>query len=823
MDLAARLCMDLMRADREDEVVDLLTAAGYWDMGECWRPIGDIENNFGPIGNQQSEAIAALIEKIVNSVDARLTNACLLVGIDPTEAKAPQSIRAAVARFFEGKAAPNDTDGYIAEWTNSRATDEGRLLTVAATGLMPNHGSPSISIADQGEGQTPDTFPETFMSLSLSNKLRIPFVQGKFNMGGTGALQFCGSEHRMQLVVSRRNPTLVASGASRRDYEWGFTIVRREPPAAGSRNSVFTYLAPVNAMAVSWGDVLSFPAESWPIFPEADDKVRDAYSRESEYGSLIKLYEYGWQGTTSNIVSSGDGLLRRIDVGLPDLALPVRLFECRPGYKGHRGSFATNALGLVARLERDRGENLELDAPAGGVITLGGRQIRLRAFVFAPDKAKQYRNPRHGVVFAVNGQMHGAFPIDFFRRKAVGMSYLADSLLMVVDCTSIDGQTREDLFMNSRDRLRDNPLGRRLEQALEAFLRNNSTLRGAQNRRRQATIKQQLKDDKPLADVLQNLLRSNPTLSKLLLRGLNIPSPFPPNGGIGKGNAAGFKGRRFPTFFRFKEKREGEDLVREAHLRSRTWVALETDAEDDYFVREIEPGAWNVRTRRGGELRDTAEWITTGPRSGVARLLIDALPDGVAVGDEVEYEIEVTDPSRVDAFTNRLKLKVRGPHKSSGGGNGRSKIRGPSMLELPEITPVRRDEWGTHEFNEDSALRVVHSTSDGKQVRTGRADVYDFFINVDNKHLLLAQKERPDDTELLEKQFTYGLVIVGLALLQDDQRLEAPKGSRRTLEESDTLADVEDVERVIGATTRAIAPVFLPLLETIGDLSADDL
>ena len=48
---------------------------------------------------------------------------------------------------------------------------------------MPQAGRPCLTVADQGEGQTPDTFPDTFMSIQRNNKLRIPFVQGKFNMG----------------------------------------------------------------------------------------------------------------------------------------------------------------------------------------------------------------------------------------------------------------------------------------------------------------------------------------------------------------------------------------------------------------------------------------------------------------------------------------------------------------------------------------------------------------------------------------------------------------------------------------------------------------
>lgn len=809
----ATLCMSLMRADTETEVISILRNAGYWDNPFVWRAIGDDDNNFATIGNQQSEAIAALIEKIVNGVDARLIDACLLAGVNPEGPDAPRSIREAVARFFQGKAHPTNHDGRIAEWPSSMATEQGRLLTVSATGYMPAAGKPSISIADQGEGQTPDSFPDTFMSLHRSNKLRIPFVQGKFNMGGTGALQFCGGESKVQLVVSRRDPALLGDGASERDFHWGFTVVRREPPAHGSRSSVFTYLTPV----ANVGDpraVLSFAADEWPIFPEANDEVRDAYARPAPYGSLVKLYEYDWQGNKSNIVLSGDGLLRRIDIGLPELALPVRLFECRPGYSGHRGSFATNALGLVARL--DNNQNLEPESPIGGILALEGRQIKLRVYVFRPDKAKEYRPARRAIVFSVNGQMHGAFSEDFFRRRTVGMGYLADSMLVVADCTDIEGQMREDLFMNSRDRLRDTPLERQLQARLAEFLKNEKTLRELQNRRRQEQLTERLQDDKPFAELLQDLLDSNPLLSRLLFQGFRLSAPFPPGGGTIGNNTSKFEGKRFPTVFRFRGRKDNEPYTRNAFLSSKIRVSFETDAEDSYFVRDLDTGVPRVRLKAGDAYVDVTNWALGDLRNGVVNLSIENLPPGTKAGDQVEYLIEVTDPSRIEPFTNHLILIAQAGSATGGGQGGRARggntgkgdNAGGSFLALPEITEVTEENWGLHGFNEESALKI-QSTD---------AEVYDFYVNTGNKYLRIAQKESKSNAHLLEKQFTYGLVLIGMAILQDYKQ----QARKRT----DTDKDDDEgsqVEDVVANTTRALAPILLPLIEAIGGLSLDDV
>ena len=95
------LCISLAKADREEEVIKILKRAGYWDDPNVWRYYGNNENNFAIIGNQQSKPDAALVEKIVNSVDAVLTRECLRTCIDPEGEEAPSSINEALHKFFD--------------------------------------------------------------------------------------------------------------------------------------------------------------------------------------------------------------------------------------------------------------------------------------------------------------------------------------------------------------------------------------------------------------------------------------------------------------------------------------------------------------------------------------------------------------------------------------------------------------------------------------------------------------------------------------------------------------------------------------------------
>ena len=204
------LCLALMSADSEDEVTKRLADAGLWNDQADWRFYGDYDNNFNTIGNQQSSPDSAMVEKFVNSVDHRLIDECLRKGINPEGPDAPKSIREAVALFFEDHPKPGSSNqGRVANWSNEKRTKVARGITLAATGMPPRQGKPCFTISDCGEGQTPDMMPHTLLSLNTGkgNKVRIPFVQGKFNMGSTGVLQFCG-RNNLQLILLGAIPHL---------------------------------------------------------------------------------------------------------------------------------------------------------------------------------------------------------------------------------------------------------------------------------------------------------------------------------------------------------------------------------------------------------------------------------------------------------------------------------------------------------------------------------------------------------------------------------------------------------------------------------------
>ncbi len=433
---ALTLCRSLLEADTEQAVIAILLEAGYWNRSEVWRFYGDVENNWAQSGNQQSLAEAALAEKVVNAVDARLMGECLARRIDPTSERAPRSIRQAVAWFFDDSSGEKmATGGYVEDWPSEKIRSVAGGITLCATGTRPD--TLSLTISDNGEGQTPRRLPDTILSLNKSNKLYIPFVQGQFNQGGTGALRFCG-RNNIQLVISRRNPAILNTSCNENDLEWGFTIVRRERPVDGKRrNSVYTYLAPCDILELKdhhHGKILSFRADQFGIFPDKEGP----YSRTAEFGTCIKLYEYQYIGEKSNILR-GKSFLSRLDLLLPEIALPARMYDYRRDKRGNLhgpGSRETTLFGLRRRLLGS--ENVEQGFPLSIPFSPDGQKLVAHVFAFkragslrdreddendAEGQAKKrlgglrgYRK-REGIVFVRNGQTSGESPQGFLSTR----------------------------------------------------------------------------------------------------------------------------------------------------------------------------------------------------------------------------------------------------------------------------------------------------------------------------------------------------------------------------------------------------------------------
>ena len=786
------LLFQLLTADRERDVVRALEVAGLWDHAASWRLLGDREDNYATIGAQAVIPEAALAEKITNAIDAVLMRHCREAGIDPNGPDAPNSVRSAVARFFDTN--PDASySGALEAWDQVKIREVARSTTsIALTGDRRRHvdrqrNYPSVTILDRGEGQAPEKHPETLLSIGNSLKKDIAFTQGKFAMGGTAALRFCG-DHNLQLVLSRRAPLLAEEDGESAD--WGFTIVRRDYQA-GDSMTAYRYLAPIHAdQRPGYGQVLRFPSASLPIGP----RYNAPYVVEVESGTLIKLYQYQTDAVTQ--FGQTGGLRQELDVWMPQLPLPIRLHECR--WDGEPRSTEWNLTGLDRRLKEAKPEY-----DATGKLRVRGESFTYRISCLAEDNAKRYRGD-HGVVFAVNGQSHGMLHKRVFGTKSVGLGPLENALAVVVDCTEVAVPSLEDLTQNSRDRLSESQFRKEVEEQIKQLLSDDARLRELSRQRVDRRLEERLGDDRPLEDVLQQVMRRSDVLNALFLRGARLP-----NQTTARPSTVGaeFEGRPHPTEFYFLNGKYGEVLQRNCHIGQRTRVSFATDVEDGYFDRAILPGSLDVSIHRDGSVIDPAEYTyVMRLSSGIAHLTLN-LPPSVENGDELILDVCVNDETLVAPFVNRACIAVLAEQRTGPGGRSRRRRMTPSGIEFPRIAEIREDSWDSAGMTKGSALRITNLGTD----KPGDATKYLFEVNMDNQYLRAERRATPRRKDLLDAQWKYGLVLLGLGLLREPDA------------DASEVDEVYDERDRIAAMSDAIGPVLLPLINELGDLDLDDI
>lgn len=757
---ARDLCLKLMNAETEEEVIKILREWRFWDDRSVWKPYGDIANNRGIVGNQQSSPVAALVEKVVNSIDAVLTAECYRRDIDPTGPHAPKSMQEAVERFLDV------TGGRIQNLDPQARTEIADRIQLIAAGTKD---CPCYLIVDDGEGQNPGDFAGTFLSLLRDNKTNIPFVQGKYNMGGTGVLQFSGT-HSLQLIVSRRQPYISRTPS---DNRWGFTLLRRMEPGPEQPQSMYVYLAP-------GGEIPSFEADNLPLRP---GRYPAAYAEPLTAGTCVKLWNYKLPGRLRTLATLD--LRYALERHLQDPALPLRICERRQGYRAHY--YDTTVSGLCAVLADNR-DDIEAGLDTGSVLDVPGvGRVNLRIVVIR-EGVDGKRYPA-GVFFNVNGQLHSGLGSDFISRRTK-LDYVADSMIVMVDCTSLPQRIREDLFLASRDRMRQCDERYALEDAIVEYLTDHPGIRELNARRRQARLASASQED--TTRVLQDLLRGDPTLAALFGRGQQVKVPIGP-----LPEAVPYVGRQFPTYFRIAREPKG-GLVRRCPRNRTCRIEFETDAANDYFSRSIDPG--HLESHGVPILIAVHLW------NGKATLRY-SLPATCNPGDQLRVQILVTDISRVSPLESSFVIEVEEEAPAQPPG-GRPTPPGAALTNVPNIVEVRRDQWAQYSFNEHSALEIKHGE-----------ETLDVYVNMDNLYLRNEiARRRNMDPDVLRHWFKYGLCLLALGMLYQQRQ-----SKRQPTPESEADEPSEySLERLaaIAEACRGLAVTIVPVIAQLSQARA---
>ncbi len=712
----------LYRANTEKEVSEVLKRYDFIQNPENWKFYGGQDSNYAVVENQQASPIPALIEKITNSIDAILMRACIERGVDPRSEEAPRSIEEAVNLFF-----PENKDWDL----HPQRRKQAERLQILADG--PKFDT-ALTVYDNGEGQAPEDFPKTFLSLLRGNKNDIRFVQGKYNMGGSGAIVFCGKQ-RYQLVGSKRFDG---------DGRFGFTLIRRHPLTPEEENK----------RKSTWYEYLVIDSRIPSFLCEALDL--NLHNRKFETGTVLKLYSYDLPAGSRSVISRD--LNRSINEYLFNPALPVFTIDRPERYPDDR-NLERELYGLKRQLEDDNRKYVEHSFSENDHDPDIGF-IKVTCYVFKPRMdgrnvketratiRREFFKNDMSVLFSVNGQVHGHYTSEFITRS-LQFNLLKDYLLIHVDCTRLRTEFRNELFMASRDRLKQGDESRSLRRKLADLLKASRLKEINKQRKSAITV-----DSDDAEEVVRNLARNFPLqeeLTRLIQQTFQLdkqqkgkrPENVPQQPKEQEKHPE-FNPERYPSIFEIDAKSRSKDgfpLVK-LPLNGERAIKFSTDVEDQYFDRVEDHGELDldlidhvqndITINNPDGLSTVLGVVKSSPHNGSIRVRVKATKE-VSVGDEIKIRASLSSPDR--KLEQIFMVKISDPEKTPG--KLKEKHQPDARLGLPRLVMVYKDpdkERQTWEKLEGVGIPMDHETV--VYLQEEENSLSDVYINMDSSCFL---------------------------------------------------------------------------------------
>lgn len=740
------IALAMLAAASSQDVLEIIQHGdySYWlDDPQNWHPYGGREKNWDTVGNQQGNAVGALTELITNGIDAVLLKKAKQSGVqDPRSDSAPKSMFEAVRRFF-----PQAVEGKISNLEPQQRTDLAKqcMLIGVKRADRANGIYPTYTVVDFGEGQKPEDFPKTLLSLGEKNKEGIPFVQGKFNMGSTGSLRFCTRSDinlgHYKFVLSKRMET----------EWWGWTLIRVRRERKGEALPVAEFFSPGS------------------IIPKFRQPIISAFGHAEHgqvgQGSIIKLYEYDIGSPARNV---DFGLYNGLTVNLIDCALPILIYDFDA--KPTQGKGKDRAEGIAPRtfggmntvLAEHTNKAKDMPGDASLALTPARGQVEfvhhvkeekdeqigtVKIIVTAVSKFHEFlEKQRARIFYTVNGQTQATQNASFLNER-VGLGDLRNHILVNVVCDKMDSGMLATVFMPDRERKASNQYSKILEDIVIAALKEDSRLReyAATIRRRRAT--EHTEDEAETTDFLNELVKIDPSIKELLGLGVAIVDT-----GKVPGGHTNFEGKKFPTFLKpLNLRSENGVLVKEVPLNGHRRIECGTDAENEYLERNDSPG------RTWCSIADKALPHSVKLWNGTATYTVKA-PKSALVGDEVDAEFGFMDDG-ANFVPLKFKVQIKFVEeeladKGNSGSKTNTKEKETKALGFPKFEWVAEADWSDHEFDEEA----------GAYVSEGEPKVV--YINRDNKYLRLMRIKVKDEADRIhqEHMFKWGLGLLTLSV-----------------------------------------------------------
>ena len=799
------LCMALLRTESEAEVSNVLDGVTPKAGAISWHPLDGRETNFNVVTNQASTGAKALTELCTNMVDAILLRHAFEADIEPTSAAAPQSVTEAVRELVglrgarRGILAEVDDPTYLREYAESN-------LVIGVTGA----DNPCFTFVDAGEGQHPNDFERTFLSLSSGRKSKIPFVQGKYNMGSAGVLSFCGRRW-YKLVISRR-----FDGSA----PWGWSLMRRRPDDG----------LPVAEYLKLDGEIPRFKQAELQPFVLRDGQPDDKVRRSS--GTIVKLYSYVL-GRAADFRTVREAL----NENLISTVLPFRLMDYRasPARSGRRaqGVDERTVNGMEYQLRRlddeeDETEGVELAGDPRHIAEIRDPElgtIRVQA-VPLPRRLPGWltaRRNRMRVYHAVNGQVQYKQGRDYISGRC-RLPGLKDRVVILVDASGLTEPAHNDVWKGDRETIRETEIGRRYVQRITEAIRASTSLKQLQDLIRNEETEQLAKQAQ--VDLFQSVVSSDPHIAQLLPGGavVRLPGLRRPGGG-----AATYEGRHSPTFVDLiggRLRDSGVDL----EIDGRRRIRFKTDATNDWLTRPDNRGSVRF-VGQGGE--DMGLGFSAELMDGSLAVTIGATQDQVSVGETIETEIRLADDSMPSAVADAVTFHVvESRQRPKGGGRGGPRPRGGDDEEgTSDERGLPTNHWITQDgrmIGDERTTRWAEidddfTDQDGGCARDLSADEKLYYINYDNAHFqhFLAGERTDVEKRVLTEQYRLSMLILMMGFEDAYSRLPS---SRSKVELAEWIDPIRRLAAQGAATVVMSIAKTLPKLvtvDTVGDPDDD--
>lgn len=623
-----------------------------------WEPLGGRDNNVGIVrtGSSPSQALA---ERMTNGIDAVLERA-VVEGKISSDCATP---REAVHKLYG-----LGMDGY--QGLSSREVREKAEQTMTVRMLEGSDDSHlTIETDDEGIGQKPDNFPETFLSLNKDGKITKPYLIGKYGQGGSNSFDFC----EYAIILSR-----ASEGG-----DLGWSIVRFNERLGEDdeyKDGVFEYC--------------TRPDGSIPRIPE---KMVSEWT-----GSTVRLIDYQAGNFNNSLGPSGKNIYPVANRAMFGSLFPFMLEDTRhETFDGYNGKPKRRTI---------VGSRYRLDGGASDVYKAGEfkridvdelGELRVKYWVLEKTSSvEQFADKAEPIVFTLHGQRHHAERKQFLRQTSY--SFLKDRMIIEVDCEALS-QAGKRIFSSTRDRVTEGEKYNRIKQALKDSFENHDELEALNMEFKQRALSESSSEQEEKAkDLLAKLLQDPDPSSPGQVRTDGSGSDGK-NGGGSDGGSGGVDPVTplydVPKTVEIDNTSDPLQASQGRMLRIRSKI----DATDGF---EEMPGA-EITLEVSGDVSDAlSSKSETLLKDGWKRYQL-AVDDDATIGGTGEITVTADWPSGSRSATRAVEI-TEPPQRSTGGNSGE--------IQAPDIHQVQAEDEGAREaanLLDDDAVAAYMPDSEG--------------------------------------------------------------------------------------------------------------